>query len=282
MQKTRTLADVKADLDAKVMEGNKAITENQPLTIAYFDGFAILEKEFADLTAEQVYTELMTEEVPMIAAIKRYSFQVVRHQEVRDSKTKEMTEIKLVEKDKQIDLLKFAKFGKLDTSWEYVVAAYNQSLCLRAAQEMGYSPREIKDLACTYHLAKQAKELADGKTPTSNTKMVKMLQGVIDAILPPADEEEGNAFKCNNHDTNFLLMCYTKKGRKALSIAIARDGNLRSLIMDVLHRIVEGKLYSIEYKTKKDAIMVRSVIEADVEPSQDDILDELFADEKSA
>ena len=100
MQKTRTLADVKADLDAKVMEGNKAITENQPLTIAYFDGFAILEKEFADLTAEQVYTELMTEEVPMIAAIKRYSFQVVRHQEVRDSKTKEMTEIKLVEKDK--------------------------------------------------------------------------------------------------------------------------------------------------------------------------------------
>ena len=269
MEKIKTMAEVKTALENKVNEGNKAIAAKTPLTADFLAEFATLEKEYADLKAKEVYSELMTKKLPLIAAIKRYSYTVIRHQELRDSETKQLSELKLVEKERQIDLLKFAKFGDLDTDWQHDVSRFNQSLCLRAAVELGYSKQQINKLASTYYLAKEAQKLADGKTPTSNNKLCQLLQSVIDAILPPADDEKSNAFKCNNHDVKYLLMCYTKKGRNALSIAISKDGFLRNLVMDVLHRIIEGKLYSLEYKTKKGCEMVVRTAEKEIEPSEE-------------
>jgi len=267
MEKIKTMAEVKTALENMVIEGNKAIATGMPITTDFLAEFASLEKDYADLKAKEVYSELMAEELPMIAAIKRYSYTIIRHQEVRDSETKLLSEFKLAEKEKQIDLLKFAKFGDLDTDWQHDVSLFNQSLCLRAAQELGYSKYQINKLAKTYYLQKQAAELANGKTPTSNNKLCQLLQKVIDAILPPADEE--NTYKCNNYDVKYLLMCYTKKGRAALSIAISKDGYLRNLVMDIMHRIIEGKLYSLEYKTKKGCDMVVRTVETEVEPSEE-------------
>jgi hypothetical protein len=277
MEKIKTMAEVKTALENKVAAGNKAIADKTPITADFLASFATLEKEYADLKAKEVYTELMSSKTPLIAAIKRYSYTVIRHQEVRDSETKLLSEFKLVEKERQIDLLKFAKFGDLDTDWQHNVSYFNQSLCLRAAQELGYSKTQIAKLASTYYLQKQAAELANGKTPTSNNKLCQLLQSVIDAVLPPADEQKDNAFKCNNHDVKYVLMCYTKKGRNALSIAISKDAFLRNLVMDVLHRIVEGKLYSLEYKTKKGCEMVVRTTEKEVEPSE-----EFDADDENA
>ncbi len=275
MGKIKTIADVKAELESKVKDGNKLIADKKPITTDFIAQFATLEKSYADLKAQEVYSELMAKKLPMIAAIKRYSYLVIRHQEVRDSETKALTEFKLAEKERQIDLLKFAKFGDLDTFWEHNVSRFNQLLCLRAAQELGYTASEMSKLAKTYFLQKKAEELAQGKTPVSNTQLCKLLQSVIDAILPPADEEKGNAYKCNNHDVRYLLMCYTKKGRNALSVAVSKDGFLRNLVMDIMHRIIEGKLYSLEYKTKKGCDMYVRTAEKEIDPD-----DELDADDE--
>ena len=269
MAKKRTMADVVAELNARIKEGNKLIADGA-LTVDFLAGFANPIKEYNEFKAIECYNELMAEELPMIAAIKRYSYEVMRLNEVTDSETKAVTKLELATKDKQIDLLKFAKYADMDTSWQHNVSLYNQTLCLRAGLELGYSAKEIADVADTMHIAKQVREMARGKTPTSNNALCKALQDVIDAILPPADETLGNIYKCNNHDVKFLLMCYTKKGRKALSVAIARDGFLRNLVMDVMHRIIENKLYSLEYKTRKDGVMVRSEQPTpDVEPAED-------------
>jgi hypothetical protein len=269
MEKIKNLADAKTALENRIKEGNKAIADGVPLTADFLAGFAAIEKEYAELKAQEVYRELMAKELPMKAAIVRYSYTVIRHNEVRDSETKMISELKLVEKDKQIDLLKFAKFGDLDMSWQHKVAVFNQSLCLRAAQELGYSNHDIKKLASTYYLQKQAQELLDGKTVTSNSALCRILQRTIDAILPPADEDKGNTYKCNGYDVKYLLMCYTKKGRNALSIAVSKDGFLRNLVMDIMHRIIEGKLYSIEYRTKKDTDMFVRNVAKEVEPSEE-------------
>ena len=271
MEKIKTLADAKTALENRIKEGNEAIAAGTSLTADFLAGFSAIEKEYADHMAREVYEGLIeqTVELPVKAAIRLYAYSVIRHQEVRNSETQTLSELKLVPKDKQIDLLKFAKFADLDTSWQHLVAYFNQSLCLRTAQELGYSPSEIKKLASTYYLAKQAQELLDGKTVTSNTALVKMLQRVIDAILPPADEQKGNTYKCNNHHLNYILKCYTKKGRNALSVAVAKDGFLRNLVMDVIHCLITGKQISVEYKTKKDTEMVVRSIAKEVEPAEE-------------
>jgi len=190
----------------------------------------------------------------------------MRHAEVRDKDTRKITEFKLVEKPRQIDLLKFAKQNELATDWQHNGMALNQSLCLRAATELGFSKAEIAAVAKSYYMRKEAQELADGKAPVSNNALCKKLQAFINAILPPEDEEKGNVYKCNNHDVAYLLMTYTRKGRNALSIATSKDGALRMLVMDVMHRIITGKKYTLEYKQFKDESAKVSAKKPDVKP----------------
>ena len=53
-------------------------------------------------------------------------------------------------------------------------------------------------------------------------------------------------------DTGFLG-CYTKKGKKALSLAVAKDGFFRLVITEICLRIIENGRYTVEgYKTVKE------------------------------
>ena len=56
-----------------------------------------------------------------------------------------------------------------------------------------------------------------------------------------------NAYKCNSHDVAYLLMCYTKRGRKQLSVTVAKTSYLCGLIVDVMHRITCNLRYGLEY-----------------------------------
>lgn len=251
MEKKKTIADVLQELNAKVSEGNKLIADNQPITADFLASFAEIEKAYAELKAYEVYAELGKAEKPMVEAIVQRTYKVKRHAEVKDKDTKRITEFKLSDKEKQIDLLKFAKQNDLDTGWQHDVAAFNQSLCLKTASELGFSKSEIDKLAQNYYMKKEAQDIADGKTPTSNNQLCKKLQAVIDEILPPEDEQKGNQYKCNNHDVAYIVKTYTRKGRAALSVAIAKDGQLRNLIADAMHRIITGAKYSVDYKKVK-------------------------------
>ena len=251
----RTLAVIEAELQARVDEGN-ALVKAGTITADFLKGFDKLETEYATIAAVMTYNQLKTKENPKVAAIKQLTYTVKKHKENWDNEAKKLKDIELVQKEKQIDLAKFCKHADLDTLWVYEVMGYNQLLCLRTADELGYSLTEIKELAKSYYLAEKAKEYANGDKPVSNNKMCQSLQKVIDAILPPEDEAKGNVYKCNNHDIAYLITCYAKKGRKALSVAVAKDGYLRTLITDIMHRVIENKRYEVEYKRKKDDVVV--------------------------
>ena len=242
----KILADIADDCNAAIAEGN--------LTADMLAQFPVWEKAYAEKQASLVFAALAKEKNPRIAAIKRYSFSVKRHKEIRDSETKRITEIQIVSKDKQIALDKFYKAAKLDTSWVHDVSAFNQLMCLWAAQELGYTAAELDTLAKSYYLGRQVKAIARGSTPTSNNALCKALQKVIDAMLPPESENGVNNYKCNNHDIAYLKLCYIKKGRETLGLAVSKDGYLRTLIADVLHRIVENKRYNVEYKAVEEKI----------------------------
>ena len=132
--------------------------------------------------------------------------------------------------------------------WRYAIQKFNQLLCLRAAKELGVKSNPIKK---SFYMNKIAKSIEMGETPTSNTAMLKQLQFIIDKMLY-TEGEHGNIYKASSKDVAYLNMLYTKKGKTILSIATAKHGFLNALVMDVLHKAVCKKDYSIECKLEKN------------------------------
>ena len=113
---------------------------------------------------------------------------------------------------------------------------------MRVANELGLNKAEINEIATSYYMKKAARKIAEGKPAISNNELCKRLQNLINDIL--ASDE----FKCNNHDIKYLLLTYARKGKRALSLAVSKDGQLCMLVADVLHRIVTGGKYSVDYR----------------------------------
>lgn len=246
------LAQAKAKIDADVAKANAAYQAGN-LT-EYNSALAELvkhEEEYREGKTKCVYDDLLTQELPINAAIMKYSFPIVKHREIKDNETHTVIGIETVERDRQIDLLRFCKYGKLNEDWQYTVQKFNQLLCLRAAKELGFSAAQVKGVVNTFFMQQKASEENIGGTPASNNQVCKLLQKVIDGIVFNDDGNGNNTFKCNNHDVAYLLMCYTKLGKGRLGIAIAKHDFLRRLIMNVCYRILTKGEYTLEYKVIK-------------------------------
>jgi hypothetical protein len=127
------------------------------------------------------------------------------------------------------------------------VESLNQTFTLRLAKEMGLSAEVLKEISKSYFMSKAVDAMEAGKTPTSNTQLVKMLQAICDKILG-----EG-VVRVNNHDIAYIEAAHTKKGRARIAVNTANHDFMRRLVLDVLHRCVTGKVYEVEYKKAKAA-----------------------------
>lgn len=253
----------KKDIETLIAKANALIKANKLQD--YYELMPKLdeaEKKYAELKATAVYTDLAKLPMPIIEAIKAYSYEIVRHKETTNKETHKVESLELVEKTRQIDLLKFCKHAKLDTDWQYPVQKFNQLLCLRSAKELKYSASEIKQVVDKYFLDEQARKIEMGETPDSNTQICKQCQRVIDGIIFNDDGKGNNTYKCNNHDIAYLIMCYTKKGKERLGVKTAQNDFLRRLIMDICYRILTNGRYTVEFKIKNDKKTVETNAEA--------------------
>ena len=112
----------------------------------------------------------------------------------------------------------------------------------------GSSKAQIKQICDSFYMNKLARQIELGETPDSNTAICKQLQQVLDGILYEDNGKGKNVYRVNNHDVAYLLMCYTKRGKKTLSVAVAKNAYMHRLIADVAHRIVTNKAYDLEYR----------------------------------
>lgn len=260
-KKANVLATLKTQMEKLIADGTKAIGKSD-LSALYKAEEALnkAEKEYEKVLVTILYDELLATAEPIVEAIKRYSYKTLRHRDKKsEGESKKVIGLELVEKERQIDLLKFCEYSKsaggveLPTDWQYAAAKLNQLLCLRAAKTLKCTDAEIAEIAKSYYLKEQARKLNMGETPTSDTQICKALQIVINGIIFKDDGKGGNAYKCNNHDVAYLLGCYTKKGKKALSLAVAKDGFFRLVITEICLRIIENGRYTVEgYKTVKE------------------------------
>ncbi len=271
------------DIIAKIKEYNEALKANN-LTETNR-----IEKELKD--AESAYAEAKCIEVfgnlaktanPVKEAVAMYSYSVVSHKVNRENGI--IVGFELVEnKERQIDLVKFCEYIKAPTDWKHLVERFNQLLALRTANELKMSKSQIKKICDSFYMSSLAHRCEIGDTPDSNTAICKQLQQIVDAILFEDNGKGKNVYRVNNHDVAYLLMCYTKRGKKVLSVAVAKSVYIHRLILDIMHRIVTGKSYDLEYrmipteKAKKNA----DVKEVKVESAKVDAVETVVV-EKSA
>lgn len=159
----------------------------------------------------------------------------------------------IVESEKKIDLLKLHAFSKrklgVDTNWDYMAQAYNQTLTARAAKLIMSNEdltTVLNEICDSMHMHRLAREIKNGvKDPTSNTQLLKALNELIGAML-------GEEYKkCTSHDVQYMLMLYHKKGKKALSVQCSKHSAFAGILMDICHAKLMEKGYSVEFEKAK-------------------------------
>lgn len=253
----KVLNDCQTEIIRCIDAYNKALAEND------FNAMNSIEIElkdaetaYADAQATAVYAICKAEENPILKAAVTHSYPVLAHK--KSFKDEKFLGIELVEdRIKQIDLVKLCIALDLDTLWQYKVEKLNELLCMRAGKELGMTVSQLKKISTTFYMSEFGRKENLGETPDSNTQICALLQKILDAVLFVDNDKGKNVYRVNSHDVAYLLMCYTKRGRKTLSVSVSKNAYVHRLVMDVMHRIVTGKKYDIEYRmTTEKAVAV--------------------------
>ena len=198
--------------------------------------------EHTSIARDECFTALKATDDPMLAAVKQLTFPTIR---IVDKKVGEETKIpvsSIEDSEKAIDLLKLHKaveggIGQ-NKQWAVMVEKFNFLMTAQKAVDLGIDPKAIHD---SYAMSDIARQIDMGKTPTSKTNLLKTLQAIVTAMV-------GDEYKATSHDVNFLMSVYSRKNRKALTVTCANHKYMRQYLMEICHRIVEGKTYAVDYK----------------------------------
>lgn len=241
-KKITTKAELRAKAEELVLAYNDAVQNGDFNTATKLN--AEIEQavnEYTSIAREECFAELAATDDPMLAAVKRLSFMTIR---AKDTKVgDEKIPVRVIEdSEKAIDLLKLHKavkggIGK-DEKWAAMIEKLNFLMTAQKAVDLGIDPKAVND---SYAMSDIARQIDMGKTPTSKTNILKTVQAIVTAMI-------GEEYKAVSHDVNFLMSVYSRKNRKALTVSCANHKYMRQYMMEICHRIVEGKSYALDYK----------------------------------
>ena len=240
-ENTAKLAQLRSETEALVKDYNDAI-QNGKYEDATKAEKAMTEKvnEYTATVRDMCFEDCKNTDNPMLTAVTTLSYVTIG---VKDEQKVPVRAI--VDKERQIDLLKLHKYcGKIgaNENWAHIAQKMNFLLTAQKAVDLGINPKAVND---SYAMSEIAREFDMGKNPVSKTNLLKTLQTVITAML-------GEQYKATSHDVNFLMSVYSKKNRKALTVTCSNHRYFRNYLAEVCHRIVTGKTYELDFKTKKD------------------------------
>lgn len=210
------------------------------------------EKAYADQARDELFHACKHGDDPIVTIIKCYAYGTLRHKIDHDKVSGRVTGMKAAEDgEKQINLVKFCEYCGQDTLWRYKVEKLGFLLTLRAAKDLKLPDTDVAKIHKMYRIDDIARKEDMGATPDSNNQLCKLLQKVIDAILYVDNGSGKNVYACNSHDVGYLLRAFSRKGKERLTIRVSDAKALHGLIVDVMHRIITGGKYGLEYKIAK-------------------------------
>ena len=240
---------IRARLEARVADYVNALSTNDMNAINSIEAAMKQdEKEYAEEAKCIAFSACKSFENPVLEAVKMHDYRILTHRIVREDGVPVGVEI--VEKNKDVDLVKFCAYIGISHLWEYKVEKLGNLLCIRTAKELGYTDAQIKGLDRMYYCTALAKKEELGAIPTSNKQIVKLLQEVIDSILyVPNDKGTGNMYRVNSHDVAYMLDCYTGRDNKNRNtVKVAKTSFVHSILLDVMNRITTGTMYGVSFK----------------------------------
>lgn len=200
-----------------------------------------LEETINTYTAESkaiAYGRIRDTEKPMHTAILEFYFPSIKVKEIKDKDSGSITRT-IVDIDKPIDLGDLHK--KLDgiganKHWIYSAEKLNFYLTVKAASDVGTTVNSD-----AFRMNEISKAIDMGKTPLSNTNILKTLQIVISEML-------GEEYKATSHDVKYLMYVYAQDNKKSkTAITAANHKTLRMYLKKVCYRILtNGTGYDVE------------------------------------
>ena len=241
-EKENKLKELRATVEEKVKAYNEAMQDGKFEDVQKLDN-EITESvnEYTATIRDMCFEDCAAAEDPMIAAVTALSFMTIG---VKDNKKgdEKIPVREIIEKERQIDLLKLHKFvnGGIghNKEWNIMIEKFNLLMTCQKAKDLGIDPKDIND---SYAMSEIGKAYDLGKNPASKTNLLKTLTAIVQAMI-------GEEYKPVSHDVNFLLSVYSRKSRKALTVACANHKYLRGYVMEICHRIVTGMTYEVDYR----------------------------------
>lgn len=246
-EKEAKLKELRATVDEKVKAYNEAMQDGKFDDVQKLDtGITDSVNEYTGIVRDMCFEDCAASDDPMMTAVTLLSFMTIG---VKDTKKgdEKLPVREVIEKERQIDLLKLHKFvdGGIghNKEWAYMIEKFNLLMTCQKAKDLGIDPTAIND---SYAMSEIAKGYDLGKNPASKTNLLKTLTAIVQAMV-------GEEYKPVSHDVNFLLSVYSRKSRKALTVTCANHKYMRGYVMEICHRIVTGKTYEVDYKKVRNA-----------------------------
>lgn len=268
-----TTTELRQELEARVNALNELMTKRAEYGNRYEDAFQTA-KEGVDTAVEMVNKSKMqdyfdtwlkgsTPAERVATFIENY--RITDNVTVKPNRDKETGVIKsygLGTGSAMYDILEYVNYGAennittVTAKWRLNTNHLNILLHYRIMQDTGATAcakKLEKDAILTWLTADMKKQLEEGKTPLSNTQLVKMLQQVVDLylLMPKDGDKTGkNSIKVTNYDINYILHSMTKNVDRG-KLSIVTEKSLRRFICDIIYRILNKSEYVVESKDIK-------------------------------
>lgn len=196
------------------------------------------------------FDRLSKETNPMIAAVKQFYVEMKRVVESKDDETGRITGVNIETKKTRIDLAKFCDFAHLDKAWINQTARLLVLLVSKKRDLFAMSSEDLAKQSIIFHNV--LNELKDGKTPNSNTQIVRLIQEIVDGTIFVNDGSGNNSYRCTNHDILFISEAVMKfNAKEKCALDSMNDRQFQSVMMSVFAHIL-GEAYVIkEAKSRK-------------------------------
>lgn len=201
---------------------------------------------------EERFIECRSAENPLYAACVLFNYPTIKVKDVREKDTERVTKT-IVDSAKRIDLEALHRFCngkevKYDTNWYNMAQHLNMLMTLRVADRIGDTETK-KDILNngTYAMNSVARAIDMGKTPLSNTNILKTYTKMIQAMIGPE-------YKVTSHHVSYLDSVYVSDDKNSKDkVKVPSHKAFVLYLQKVCNRLIEKKGFSTKYNKVKVA-----------------------------
>ena len=233
-----TTTEIRTELKKIWEQFNNA--ETQEAAAAAYDKVKTLIDDYAKAAQNECFAALKKNDDIMLAACKQLTYQVLRLKETTDDGGTVTVSIEDV--DRYIDILKLHKtvVGGIGANKAWNAHIEKLQLLMTADVAKNVNGKDAEVLK-TFKISASGKAV---EMTLSKTKLTQCITDVMHCMI-------GDSYNAISYDAGFLREAFSRKGRAFGTITCANSKSMRQYMMEICHRAIEKKSYTVDYKKDK-------------------------------